>query len=130
MTFSVNLSASDATDYDVFGVLCSNGSLRNKTIQIALHGSTYGHLYWDFPFQPEIYSYVRRATAEGYAVSISTASGSAAAIIRRRTAVTIESNAYVVHQIVQELRGGDLAVPPSAASAPNGWCSSATRSAR
>ena len=57
-----------ATVYNVFGVLCSRGAIENKTFQITLHGITYSHLYWDFPFQPETYSYVRRATAAGYAV--------------------------------------------------------------
>ena len=112
VVFSVNLSPSDATDYNVFGVLCSNGGLRNRTIQIALHGSTYGHLYWDFPFQPEIYSYVRRATAEGYAVLNLDRIGVGRSDHPPAEAVTIESNAYVVHQIVQELRGGDRVVPP------------------
>ena len=102
VSFSVNLSPSDTTAYDVFGVLCSRGSLRNKTIQIALHGSTYGHLYWDFPFQPEIYSYVRRATAEGYAVLNLDRIGVGRSDHPPAEAVTIESNAYVVHQIVQD----------------------------
>jgi pimeloyl-ACP methyl ester carboxylesterase len=112
VSFAVNLSPSDATDYNVFGVLCSRGGLRNKTIQVALHGSTYGHLYWDFPFQPEIYSYVRRATAEGYAVLNLDRIGVGRSDHPPAEAVTIESNAYVVHQIVQELRGGDRVVPP------------------
>src|SRR6185503_14390570 len=63
LSFDVTLSPTDATVYNVFGVLCSRGSLEHGTIQIALHGATYGHLYWDWPYQPETYSYVRRATA-------------------------------------------------------------------
>ncbi len=111
VSFSVNLSPSDATVYNVFGVLCSRGSLHNKTIQIALHGATYGHLYWDFPFQPEIYSYVRYATAAGYAVLNIDRIGIGQSDHPPADAVTIESNAYVVHQIVQELRGGGRVVP-------------------
>ncbi|HSG40212.1 MAG TPA: alpha/beta hydrolase, partial [Thermoanaerobaculia bacterium] len=68
LSLPVTLSPSDATVYNVFGVLCSRGAIENKTFQITLHGITYSHLYWDFPFQPETYSYVRRATAAGYAV--------------------------------------------------------------
>ena len=110
LSFDVRLSPSDATVYNVFGVLCSRGSLHKKTIQIALHGATYGHLYWDWPLQPETYSYVRRATAEGYAVLNINRIGIGQSDRPAGDAVTIESNAYVVHQIVQALRGGDLVV--------------------
>jgi len=111
VSFSVNLSPNDATVYNVFGVLCSRGSIHDKTIQIALHGATYSHLYWDFPFQPELYSYVRYATAAGYAVLSIDRIGIGQSDHPPADAVTIESNAYVVHQIVQELRGGDRVVP-------------------
>lgn len=110
LSFDVNLSPGDPTVYTVFGVLCSRGSLHKKTIQIALHGATYGHLYWDWPFQPQTYSYVRRATAAGYAVLNLDRIGIGQSDRPASDAVTIESNAHVVHQIVQALRGGDLVV--------------------
>src|SRR5215212_8334966 len=65
VSFPVTLSPGGAAVYHVFGVLCSRGSVQHKTFQIALHGSTYSHLYWDWPLQPETYSYMRRATAAG-----------------------------------------------------------------
>lgn len=111
LSFDVTLSPSDATAYNVFGVLCSRGSIHHKTIQIALHGATYSHLYWDWPYQPETYSYMRRATAAGYAVLSLDRIGIGESDRPPAEAVTIESNAYVVHQIVQALRGGDLVVP-------------------
>jgi pimeloyl-ACP methyl ester carboxylesterase len=110
VTFSVNLSPGDATAYNVFGELCSRGSIHHKTIQITLHGATYSHLYWDFPFQPETYSYVRRATAAGYAVLNLDRIGIGQSDHPASDAVTIEANGYVVHQIVQALRGGDLVI--------------------
>ncbi len=111
LSFPVTLSPSDATVYNVFGVLCSRGSIEHKTVQIALHGATYSHLYWDFPFQPENYSYVRRATAAGYAVLNLDRIGIGQSDRPPAADVTIPSNAFVVHQIVQALRGGDLVVP-------------------
>jgi pimeloyl-ACP methyl ester carboxylesterase len=110
VSFDVNLSPSDATVYQVFGVLCSRGNVKKQTIQIALHGATYGHLYWDWPYQPETYSYVRRATAAGYAVLNLDRIGIGQSDHPPADAITIESNAYVVHQIVQALRNGDLVV--------------------
>jgi pimeloyl-ACP methyl ester carboxylesterase len=111
VTFAVNLSPSDATVYNVFGELCSRGGIHHKTIQIALHGATYSHLYWDFSFQPETYSYVRRATEAGYAVLDIDRIGIGQSDHPTADVVTIEANGYVVHQIVQALRGGDLVVP-------------------
>ena len=111
VSFSVTLSPDDATIYNVFGGLCSEGSLQHKTILLALHGATYGHIYWDFPYHPEIYSYVRRATAAGYAVLSIDRIGIGRSDHPPADAVTVEANAYVVHQIVQALRGGDLVVP-------------------
>lgn len=111
VTFGVSLSPADATVYNVVGELCSRGSIHHKTVQIALHGATYSHLYWDFPFQPETYSYARRATAAGYAVLSLDRIGIGQSDHPPADLVTIEANAYVVHQIVQALRGGDLVVP-------------------
>lgn len=112
LTFPVTLSPSDATVYDVFGILCSRGGVQNKTFQITLHGSTYSRLYWDWPFQPAIYSYMRYATTAGYAVLNLDRIGIGRSDRPPAAELTIESNAYVVHQIVQALRGGDLVVPP------------------
>ncbi|HEX3131404.1 MAG TPA: alpha/beta hydrolase [Thermoanaerobaculia bacterium] len=111
LSFDVNLSPGDPTVYSVFGVLCSRGSIQHKTIQVTLHGSTYSHLYWDWPLQPETYSYVRRATAAGYAVLNLDRIGIGQSDRPPAADVTIAANAHVVHQVVQALRGGDLVVP-------------------
>lgn len=111
VSFPVTLSPDGTEVYDVFGVLCSRGSIHHKTIQITLHGSTYGHVYWDWPFEPETYSYMRRATAAGYAVLNIDRIGIGQSDRPPAAEVTIGTNAYVVHQIVQALRGGDLVIP-------------------
>ena len=38
-----------------------------STLQVLVHGVTYNLEYWDISFQPEMYSYVRFAAAQGYA---------------------------------------------------------------
>jgi pimeloyl-ACP methyl ester carboxylesterase len=111
VSFPVTLSPSGTDIYHVFGVLCSRGSVQHKTFQIALHGSTYSHLYWDWPYQPETYSYMRRATAAGYAVLSIDRIGIGQSDHPPAAEVTIGANAHVVHQIVQALRGGNLIVP-------------------
>ncbi|HZF10273.1 MAG TPA: alpha/beta hydrolase [Thermoanaerobaculia bacterium] len=111
VSFPVTLSPADPTAYEVVGVLCARGSVHGKTIQITLHGATYSHLYWDWPFEPETYSYVRRATAAGYAVLNLDRIGVGESDRPPAAAVTIGANAYVVHQIVAVLRSGNLVEP-------------------
>lgn len=111
VSLPVTLSPGGTEVYNVFGVLCSRGSVQHKTVHITLHGSTYSHLYWDWPFQPETYSYMRRATAAGYAVLNIDRIGIGQSDHPPAAEVTIGANAHVVHQIVQALRGGDLIVP-------------------
>ena len=36
-------------------------------MQLVVHGATYNHLYWNFPYGGGYYSYVEAATAAGYA---------------------------------------------------------------
>lgn len=111
VSFPVSLSPGGAEEYSVFGVLCSQGNIHHKTIQIALHGSTYSHTYWDWPLEAETYSYVRRATAAGYGVLNLDRIGVGRSDRPPAEGVTIGANAHVVHQIVQALRDGDLVVP-------------------
>ena len=111
VTFPVTLSPADPTLYDVPGFLCAEGSVHGKTFQITIHGGTYGHIYWDWTYQPETYSYLRRATAAGYAVLNIDRIGIGLSDRPPAEAVNFTSNGHVVHQIVQALRGGDLVVP-------------------
>jgi pimeloyl-ACP methyl ester carboxylesterase len=111
VTFPVTIAPGDATPYSVYGELCARGGIQQKTLQIALHGATYSHLYWDWPFQPERYSYMRQATAAGYAVLNLDRIGIGRSSHPPADAVDVESNAFVVHQIVQALRGGGRAIP-------------------
>src|SRR5689334_14888823 len=67
ITFDVSLAANQPADQHLVGTLCARGSLQHKTIQVLIHGGTYDHNYWDFPYQPETYSYVRELTNAGYA---------------------------------------------------------------
>jgi hypothetical protein len=39
---------------------------RHKTVIICHHGLSYNHHYWDIQYQPETYSFVRHAAAEGF----------------------------------------------------------------
>src|SRR5690242_16002630 len=67
VTFDVSLAPNQSADQHLVATLCSRGPVHKKTIQVLIHGGTYDHNYWDFPVQPETYSYVRELTDAGYA---------------------------------------------------------------
>ena len=71
--FPVTMSQDDPTTYRVYGELCARGRLTARTpVQVLLHGGTYDHAYWDWPYRPDIYSYVQQATRQGFATLTST----------------------------------------------------------
>ena len=77
-------------------------------MQVLVHGATYGRNYWDFPFQPQIYSYVRFLNTVGMSSFNFDRPGSGQSSHPRSDAVTLDSNAFIIHQIVQGLRNGTI----------------------
>ncbi len=63
----VALSPGGRLSFDVVGELCSTGERDGKVLQVLVSGSGYGSIYWDFPFEPDTYSYARAALRAGYA---------------------------------------------------------------
>ena len=108
-TLSVTLAPEATETFQVIGTLCSQGPAAGKTVQLLLHGSTYARYYWDFPFQSEHYSYVRAATKRGYATFNLDRIGNGASDHPDGNRVDIDANAFVVHQVVEALRAGDVA---------------------
>ena len=107
VTFSVALTEGGQADQDLQAWLCARGTVHNKTIQILIHGATYNHNYWDWPYQPERYSYVRAMTAAGYAVlNLDRVGHGQSSIPSNGTALSLHTAAFTIHQIVQLLRSG------------------------
>jgi pimeloyl-ACP methyl ester carboxylesterase len=67
-SFSVNLTEDAWFSYNVAGTLCWTGALNGKTLAVTVSGAGYDSLYWDFPYQPETYSFTRAALKRGMAV--------------------------------------------------------------
>ncbi len=110
--FHVALEPSGAADQVVVADVCARGTLQGKTIQVLVHGGASNHLYWDFPFQPDAYSYVRAITAAGYAVvNLDRLGDGDSSRPVPGIALTLHTAAFTVHQIVQELRAGGRVVP-------------------
>ncbi len=110
-TFGVRQYPTDVIRQPVWGQLCFRGRLTAATpVQVLVHGGAYNHLYWDSPFQPDRYSYVRAATARGYATLNFDRLGYGQSA--HPLPVTLDFNVagYVTHQLVQVLRDGTLGV--------------------
>jgi pimeloyl-ACP methyl ester carboxylesterase len=104
---AVTLSAADATPYHLVGFLCAKGSPAGKPVQVLVHGLTYDHRYWDWPAQPNRYSYVRRAAGAGYATFAYDRIGDGQSNHPvDGTLLTKESSAFVLHEVIGDLRAG------------------------
>jgi pimeloyl-ACP methyl ester carboxylesterase len=106
--FSVALASGRPKDQRIFGRLCYTGSLAGKTLQILLPGGTYDHTYWDFPFQPDNYNYVRSASAAGYATLNLDRVGYGYSSRPSPLETSFDKQGYTVHQVVQQVRTGVL----------------------
>jgi pimeloyl-ACP methyl ester carboxylesterase len=93
----------------VFAKLCLPPGQMPSSVQLLVHGITYTHQYWDFPDPAgasDRYSYVSAALNAGFATLAIDRIGGGESSRPPGMAVTLEANAYVVHQVVQALRKG------------------------
>ncbi|GAA5192674.1 alpha/beta fold hydrolase [Rugosimonospora acidiphila] len=90
----------------VHAKLCVPPGPRHTAIQVLLHGATYNSYYWDFPYQPQTYSYVRAANAAGYATLNVDRVGYGLSSRELSATLTATTQALVVHQVIQKLRAG------------------------
>jgi pimeloyl-ACP methyl ester carboxylesterase len=95
-----------ATPYRIKGQLCWQGRLEDKTLQLLVPGFSYGTEYWDLPYQPEKYSYVRAITGAGYATLNL---DRALTPTPPASEVTLTAEGYLLRQIVDQLRAGRIA---------------------
>ena len=114
--------------YTIYGELCNPTTGASHTLELTVPGGTYGHIYWDFPYEPQTYSYVYAANAAGYStfnidrIGTGLSSHPSLSVVD----VTMNTNAYVIHEIVQDLRNGEA----SGISRLHRWCWLLTHEAR
>jgi pimeloyl-ACP methyl ester carboxylesterase len=109
VTRTVTLSALDVVPRQLAGWLCWRGALNVTTVQVLVHGLSYDHHYWDFPAPTADQSYVAAATAAGYATfNIDRIGVGASTRPGNGLVLTTGSAAYVLHQVVQALRAGQI----------------------
>jgi len=106
--FTVRQSPSGGP-HQVYGELCTRGEVTPDTpVQVLLHGGAYDHSYWDWPYKPEKYSYVRHATQAGFATLNLDRLGYGRSDRPDPERLDFEAGGYVVHQVVRYLRDGAL----------------------
>ncbi len=82
------------------------------TVQVLVPGATYNNIYWDFPFQPSTYSYVRAVNAAGYATLALDRLGTGSSSHPLSLTVTATLEAATVHQAIQAIRAGQVGAQP------------------
>jgi len=79
-----------------------------RTVQLLVHGYSYSRYYWDFPYEPETYSYARRVNAAGYATLAIDRLGDGASTRPAGRRLTWDNAGLTVAQVVTALRHASL----------------------
>lgn len=92
----------------IAGRLCLPRAGKPATVVLALHGITYAQEYWDAQFEPERYSFARAMNDAGYAVYAIDRLGYGRSSHPAGLSVTLDVQAEVAHQVVQQLKAGAI----------------------
>lgn len=86
-------------DQQVAATLCDpSGS--TPEVDILVSGATYNRLYWDWPQNPDLYSYVRKTLEAGRATFTFDRLGTGASTRPDGSSLTVSSDAYILHQLI------------------------------
>jgi pimeloyl-ACP methyl ester carboxylesterase len=105
-TVPVAITDPGPADQTMWGQLCYRGSREPATVQLLVHGASYDHLYWNFPYGNGYYSYVDAATAAGYATFDIDRIGDGNSSHPPSSGVDLTSGAVALHYAVAALRAG------------------------
>lgn len=90
----------------VHGQLCMLAGSAPTTVQLLIPGGTYNSVYWDFPYEPQRYSYQRDMASHGYATFVVDQLGTGQST-KPPSAILLSSvEAAAMHQVVGHLRAG------------------------
>lgn len=105
-TLPVRIVDPGPADQTMWGQLCYRGDREPTTVQLLVHGATYNHLYWDFPYGSGYYSYVDAAAAAGYATFDVDRIGNGGSSHPPSSSLTLDAGAVALHDAVTALRTG------------------------
>ena len=92
--------------HQIAGQLCAPRTGHSRTVQLLLHGATYGRDYWDPPSLPVGQSHTVAANAAGTSTLAIDRIGSGASSHPDPAEVDTPANLHVLRQVVHGLRGG------------------------
>ncbi|MBM4197347.1 MAG: alpha/beta hydrolase [Gammaproteobacteria bacterium] len=104
-TIAVELGEGAWFDHDVVGTLCWTGELDGKTLAVMVSGAGYDSLYWDFPYQPDTYSFTRAALRRGLATFNFDRLGMGRSDRPFGLSLGVDNQAHVLAQIIKTLTG-------------------------
>lgn len=110
---SVHLSVLDLTNHHVVSWLCYQRT-PGGLVQLTVHGATYNHSYWNFSCpacQAGNYSYAQYMGQMGYTTFLYDRLGDGASDHPIPELMTIQSDAYVLSQLISDLRTGSYGGP-------------------
>lgn len=110
---SSRLSVSQGYDIAVDGGLSMHSTLcqpsdsaPSDVVLVLVPGATYGGVYWDFPFDPEMYSFRAAMNRAGIATMVVDRLGTGKSSRPASELVTTTAQVRAVHNVVQALRRG------------------------
>ncbi|HKR50673.1 MAG TPA: alpha/beta fold hydrolase [Pseudonocardiaceae bacterium] len=77
-----------------------------RTVQLLIPGGTYNRVYWDFPYQPERYSYQRDMARHGYATFAVDRLGIGRSTTPPSSVLVNSVEAASIHEVIGHLRAG------------------------
>jgi pimeloyl-ACP methyl ester carboxylesterase len=104
----VRITDPGPADQTIWGQLCYRGNHEPATVQLLVHGITYNHLYWNFPYGNGYYSYVDAATAAGYATFDIDRVGDGNSSHPPSASLDVTAGAVTLHDAVTALRSGTV----------------------
>jgi hypothetical protein len=110
----VSLGPGQPADQQVAVRLCLPAGATADTVQLLVHGCLYNGRYWDFPDPAggsDRYSFVSHALQARYATLTIDMLGTGRSSHPFSAQATVDAGVWVIHQVVQALRGGAVAGP-------------------
>lgn len=105
----VSVTPGGAVTAEISGTLCTprRWAGDRRQVDVLVHGGSYNQTYWDWPQDTSTYSYVRRALADGRATFAYDRLGAGSSSRPPSALVTVQADAYVLHQLIGWLRSQD-----------------------
>jgi pimeloyl-ACP methyl ester carboxylesterase len=103
---SVSLTPLSLVRHNVAIEICMPADNARDTVLLTVPGATYSRAYWDFPYDPDHYSFVQAGNAAGYATCNIDRIGTGESDHPLSALTTLDRQAYIGYQIILALRSG------------------------